>query len=293
METNLFHKIAIVGIFYDGYYDIWEDFLELISKHWSDCPYNVYIIDGESDIHFDKSYNVEVIHAGADAEYSKKVQTAIDSIDADYYLLLLEDFFFEKDLSASVLENVVSVMEKNNIQYLRMPMYDFDGKGDAKKHLKTLDLATSFHFIHSDSEYTVSCQPSLWKKEFLSECIGVGNYNAWIFEGVYTYSKFAHTNEFLSKCRVDYNNILGLRHGAVQGKMLPTVYKDFAKQGYSFKNKRSLLSGTAYRTYTLRQTIAEYVPVKILRIFRRLFGKSVVEKYRNGIEEVMKINNIV
>ncbi len=26
-------KLAIVGIFYDGYYDIWKDFLDLIDKY--------------------------------------------------------------------------------------------------------------------------------------------------------------------------------------------------------------------------------------------------------------------
>lgn len=32
-------KLAIVGIFYDGYYDIWGDFLDLIDKYWEDNPY--------------------------------------------------------------------------------------------------------------------------------------------------------------------------------------------------------------------------------------------------------------
>ena len=287
------NKIAIVGIFFDGYYDIWEDFLKLLSIHWKDCPYDVYIVDGEKDIKFDDCYNAKVIHAGADAEYSKKVRAAIDNIDADYFLLLLEDFFFEKDLEPDILDNIVSLMKKNNISYLRMPMYDFDGKGDKKKHHSTLDSKTSFHYIPTDSEYTVSCQPSLWDKDFLSECIGVGNYNAWIFEGVYTYSKTAHTDAFLAKCRVDYNNILGLRHGAVQGKMLPNVYKDFAKQGYSFRNQRCLLSGFEYYKYIFRQKIADNVPLSILRIMRRMLGKSVVEKYHKEIDEVMEMNNIV
>ena len=35
MRTGL----AIVGIFWDGYYDMWEDFLELKEKFWRDCPY--------------------------------------------------------------------------------------------------------------------------------------------------------------------------------------------------------------------------------------------------------------
>lgn len=285
-------KIAIVGIFFDGYYDIWEDFLELISIHWPDCPYDIYIVDNEMDLEFNKKYKVQVIHAGKDAEYSTKVRTAVQNIDADYYLLLLEDFFFERKVKTYQLDDLVSLMAKNGIEYLRMPMFDFSGKGDSVKHLSTLDSESSFHFIPSTSEYTISCQPSLWGKNFLKACIGEGNYNAWIFEGIYTYSKFAHTNEFLSKCRIDFNNILGLRHGAVQGKMLPSVCKAFVQQGYSFKNKRGQLSGLKYIMYSIRQKMGEYMPLSFLRFVRRRLGKSVVEKYRREIEYYMKINNI-
>lgn len=286
-------KIAIVGIFYDGYYDLWEDFLELISIHWPDCPYDVYIIDGEKNVDFEKHYNVKVIHAGADAEYSAKVQTALKNIDADYFLLLLEDFFFEKRVKTYQFDDIVSLMEKNRIKYLRMPMFDFSGKGDNKKHIDTLDKESTFHFIPSSSEYTVSCQPSIWEKEFLKDCIGVGNYNAWIFEGIYTYSQYAHSDEFLSKCRIDFKNILGLRHGAVQGKMLPNVCAAFAKQGYVFKNKRGQLSRLKYNIYQLRQKFVEYVPMAIMRFVRRCSGKSVVEKYHTEIEKYMKLNNLV
>ena len=71
-------ELAIVGIWYDGYYDIWEDFLELKEKFWPDCPYPMYIVNQTKELTYEKKYDATVIHAGADAEYSKKIQTAID-----------------------------------------------------------------------------------------------------------------------------------------------------------------------------------------------------------------------
>lgn len=286
-------KIAIVGIFYDGYYDIWEDFLELLSIHWHDCPYPVYIVDGEKDLAFEKKYQVSVIHAGIDAEYSNKVRKAVETVDADYYLLLLEDFFIEKDIRSDLMEEIISKMEKNGIEYLRMPMGDFSGVGDSPKHAATADSASGFHFISQTSEYTVSCQPSIWKKEFLKQCIGKGNYNAWVFEGVYCTSRYAHSKRFLSRCRIDFNNLFSIRHGAVQGKMLPKVYEDFSKQNYQFKNKREILSGRSYKIYKMKQKLAAFLPHSVLQIVRRILKKkTIVEKYKPDILKVMKLNGL-
>ena len=229
-------RLAIVGIFYDGYYDLWEDFLELFYLHWPDCPYHLYIVNNELNPLFERNYDVKVLHAGGDAEYSKKVQTAIENINADYYLLLLEDFFIQNKLAANVLEETLGIIERDNIQYLRMSSSDFLVDPKQKKNAIVM--------IDPKSEYTVTCQPSIWRKEFLKECIGRENYNAWIFEGIYAKSKMAHEEAFLSKCRNDTRNLLTIRHGAVQGKLLPNVYRAFGDQGYRFKTRRSVLDKT-------------------------------------------------
>lgn len=72
---------------------------------------------------------------------------------------------------------------------------------------------------------------------------------------MYIYSKYAHTEEFLNKCRVSFDNVLHLRHGAVQGKMLPEVYSDFKKQGYIFRNKRAILDSAAMERHNKKQKI--------------------------------------
>lgn len=79
-------------------------------------------------------------------------------------------------------------------------------------------------------------------KRIFKKCIGNENYNAWIFEGIYSKSKQAHTSEFLNGCMYDYTNPLELRHGYVQGSMLPTVYNYFISKGYVFKAKRKILT---------------------------------------------------
>lgn len=280
-------KLAIVGVFYDGYYDIWEDFLELLSINWPDCPYPVYIVNGERELKFCKNYNVSVIHAGIDAEYSRRVQKALEDIDADYYLLLLDDFFLERPIKVDPIFDIIEAMETYDISYLRMPMPEFLIGYNIKKYKR--DTESGFLFIPESDEYTVTCQPSIWKKEFLAKCIGSENYNAWIFEGIYIYSKSAHSSEFLKHCRICLSNPLGLRHGAVQGKMLPNVYEDLRNNGYKFKNHREILSSKQYKLHTKKQKIKRIIPKSIQKIVKRVLKNgSIVERYQEEILDTMK-----
>lgn len=277
-------KLAIVGIFYDGYYDIWEDFLELIEKNWKNNPYPIYIVNNEKDITFEKKYNINVLHAGVEAEYSKKVQKAIECIDADYYLLLLEDFFVSKKVNNRKIAAIMEKMEREKLKYYRMTIPDF---------LTKKDLKNPIGFIDESFEYTVSCQPSIWKKDFLKKCIGAENYNAWIFEGIYSKSKQAHTKDFLKGCMYDYTNPLELRHGYVQGKMLPSVYEYFSKEGYYFKAKRGRMTKKQYRLYIGKTIIKSYFPRKIQNKIKKLLnGQSVLEKYDVEIYHYMKLMDI-
>lgn len=279
-------RLCIVGIFFDGYYDIWEDFLELFNRNWPDCPYPVYIVDGTKNLDFPKKYEATILHAGEDSEYSKKIQTALKEIDAEYYLVLLEDFFFERPIINDPLKKIIISMDENEISYLRMPMPEFLVGLNTKKYKE--DQKSGFLYIPQSDEYTVTCQPSIWKKEFLLQCIGTENYNAWVFEGIYTYSRYAHSNNFLNRCRICLSNPLGLRHGAVQGRLLPNVYEDICKSGYVFKNHREILDEAQYKKHLRKQRLKGLIPQWFQKEIKKVIkGRSVVDRYKDEIKDTM------
>lgn len=282
-------KLAIIGIFYDGYYDIWEDFLELKDKFWKDCPYPTYIVNNIKELEFSKEYNVEVLHAGVDAEFSRKVQLACERIQAEKYLILLEDFFFGTPLTGPILDEKTSFMDKYGVKYYCMPVNGF-------LHIAKGKLFKGYDHIHNfetTDEYTISCQAAIWDRKFLMDCVGSGNYNAWVFEGIYCKSKYAHTVEFLNKCKIDDSNYLGLQHGALQGKMIPTVISYFSALDYKMRNTRPILDQHAYQKHLNKIRIKSMVPLCIQKIIKKLFKtNSVIERYRKEIEEQMFIMNL-
>lgn len=281
---NKRQELAIVGIFWDGYYDVWEDFLELKERFWKNCPYPLYIVNQTKDLNYAKDYEVTVIHAGDDAEYSKKVRCAIDAIDAQYYLLLLDDFFFSKHLDGAVLEDRIQFMKENHLSYYSMPLPEFmdECNGSSFKGLSHVQN------IETSKEYTLSCQPAIWEREFLRKSVGAGNYNAWVFEGMYAKSKISHTKEFLDQCKIDVSNVLGLIHGALQGKMIPPTIEKLRQLGYEMKNKREVLPDSAYAAHERKAKLKARIPLPLQRVIKRMFRiNSVTDRYNDSIVKQM------
>ena len=283
-------RLAIVGIFWDGYYDIWEDFLELKKKFWEDCPYPLYIVNQTRELEYETKYDVTVLHAGSDAEYSKKVQTALQNIDADYFLLVLEDFFFTRTLEGPVLNMQLDLMQKENLYYMRLPLKEFYS---SFKGTKFKDYNNVLN-IGANNEYTLSCQPSIWKKDFLMRCIGEGNFNAWVFEGIYAKSRMAHSLEFLSHCKIETSNTLSFVHGALQGKMIPQTMECINRCGYKMRNQRALLSASYYESYERKEKLKSLIPFSLLKLLKKIIRKeSVLGKYDEEIDRQMKLMGIV
>ncbi len=271
-------KLAIVGTFYDGYYSIWEDFLELFSIYWPDCPYRLYIVNDSKELDFDKKYNVTIFHAGENAEYSQRVQTALEKIDAEYYLLLLEDFFIGEKVVNDPLSPILSFIIKNGLKYYRMPLREFTPFNKKNK----------IEPITPQMEYTVSCQPSIWKKDFLSQCIGTEKYNAWIFEGVYSKAPAAHSEQFLKGCYIDYRNPLNIYHGALQSKLLNKTVEHFTNKGYKFKSKLPLISKCAERKHTIKKIFKLLCPNSVQKLIKKnISTTSVVERYDKDIDQLI------
>ena len=280
------HKLAIVGVFYDGYEDLWYDFVNLFRKNWPDCPYPLYIVDNEAELDSGKidTSGITVLHAGKDAEYSRKVQMAVDQIEAEYYLLLLEDFFIVKPASNSIFFDMLEWAEKEKIEYYTMPMPEFV----LKREKMAYEGQKNIFCITEQKEYLMSCQPSVWKRDFLRLCIGRENYNAWVFEGIYAKTPCVRNNRFLEKSVIDYSNPLKLRHGALQGKMLPATIHVIRKSGYTMISTRPTLSIKQRFVHKLKQLAHKIFGVLPMPSFiaNRIKNRSVLNRYADQIKEV-------
>ena len=123
-------NVALLIIGYDGYVDVWDSYFELLNKYWpSTIRPKTYLVTSVLHPNYD---GVEVISAGENSEWSNKARTALEQINEDYVVLLLEDFFTTRNVDGKKLEHIVNLMEDNNLTFCRI----LDQKKMKGKHFK-------------------------------------------------------------------------------------------------------------------------------------------------------------
>jgi hypothetical protein len=154
----------------DHYADLWKPFFLLFQIHWSNCPYPVALITENklADV-----ADVRSLQLGEGLDWSSLLLKALDKINTSYVLLMLEDFFFRKNVDSGRVEKLLCQMENNSIVMLRL----ITSPGPTKK----IDGIDEYGEISKDAAYRVSTQAAFWNTKTLRSLIMRGE-SAWEFE---------------------------------------------------------------------------------------------------------------
>lgn len=260
-------RMAIVMVGYDGYDDVWKDFFTLFQTNWKDCPYRIYLADGEKGYEMSGLINV---HAGKEAEWSRKVQKALEVVEEKYICLLLEDFYFGSAVDNKIVSDALDLMDRDGLKYYKLNTFS----KIKTTNYKNIDY---LHVLPGNLEYAVSLQPGIWERDFLKEKVGTENYNAWKFEVDRINEEKNASKEPLKGCVFDERNILQIQHGIVQGKYLPECVRYFKKRGYELnQSRRSVMTGWENFIYKAKRLNWPKPIRQILKNILRLFGMKFV-----------------
>lgn len=166
MNSNL----AILVVTCDKYSDLWPIFFELKRKYWRNCEYKTYI---GSNYKICDEDGVETICIGNDISWADNVKKMLEYIKEDYVLMLLEDFFIDRDIDALMIKKLVQYTCDNKIDCLRLE----PAPGPVRLFERHLKLG----YIRPGMPYYVSTQPAIWNKKVLISLLRKG-FSAWDFE---------------------------------------------------------------------------------------------------------------
>lgn len=260
-DTNM----TVVFIGFDGYSDIWDDCVRLYKRFWPDCPYRTLFINNEKKMSWD---GIEVLHAGANSEWSRKVQMALEEANTPYICLLLEDFFVGEKIDTETIKKTVEFIKREQIRYFKLTNMSRAVKNRDPKYKNYRFL----HIIPESDEYGVSLQAAIWEKAYLAELVGNENYNAWTFEFNLVKEAKEKTNIPKIGCVFDERNIMKLQHGVIQSKYLPGTIRYFKRRGIQLNVKREVMSYASYYK---------------LRLISK--GKYIIPKHlRNGVKTILE-----
>ena len=101
----------------DAYADVWRPFFALFHRHWSDCPYSVYL--GSNHITCDEP-NVASLLIGEDRSWACSTRRMVEQIQTPYILMILEDFLLQQRVDTCRIVRLIADLERLQGGYLRL-----------------------------------------------------------------------------------------------------------------------------------------------------------------------------
>ena len=164
-------SVAIVVSSCDAFFDAWRPFVFFFRKHWSDCPFPVYLIVNRLRV---RSNIVQPISVGPDRDWASNMATALRSISQPYILYFQEDYFLNGDVKNEQLAGDFAYAFENDAA-----SFCFYPRSQLEPNFQPLN--DRFGVVPRDSDGRTRLQVTLWKKEVLQATLRPGE-SAWNME---------------------------------------------------------------------------------------------------------------
>jgi hypothetical protein len=164
-------SVAVVVSSCDAFFDAWRPFVFFFRKHWSDCPFPVFLIVNRLQV---VSKFVQPISVGPDREWASNMMTGLGSISQPYILYFQEDYFLNGRVNNELLAEDFAYAFDNDAA-----SFCLHARGQLEPNFQPLN--DRFGVVPRDSDGRTRLQVTLWKTEALRAILRPGD-SAWNME---------------------------------------------------------------------------------------------------------------
>jgi hypothetical protein len=162
--------IPLIVLSFDRYADLWEPFFAFFWRHWPDCPFRVHLTTNF------KSYadaRVTVLQTGEEVSWAMRVARALEAVNSEYVLIVLEDFLVTKPVDSAEILRLGRVAIEEKVGHLRLapnppPSDPVPGHRDLGE-------------VRAGDPYRITSQVAFWHTDTLLQYLDPG-YSIWDFE---------------------------------------------------------------------------------------------------------------
>ncbi len=163
-------QMSVLVVSCDKYSDVWDLFFKLFWRHWSDCPYPVYLGANFLNYFYPR---VTTLLVGEDLNWGGSTRRMVEQIQSPYILLFLDDHFLLQTVRTDVIEACLKALHGLGGGYLRL---DPEPPPD-----RPVPGFVTLGAIESDSPYRCSLHVSIWRRDVLLTLLREGE-TAWDME---------------------------------------------------------------------------------------------------------------
>jgi hypothetical protein len=164
-------SVAIMVSSCDAFFDAWRPFVFFFRKHWSDCPFPIFLIVNRLRV---RSDIVQPIAVGPDRDWAANMDVALKHIRQPYILYFQEDYFLNGPVKREQLAADFAHAFDNDAA-----SFCFYGRSKLEENFAPLN--DRFGIIPRDSDGRTRLQVTLWKKDVLQSALRPGE-SAWNME---------------------------------------------------------------------------------------------------------------
>ena len=156
-------KITMLILSCEKFSDLWEAHVRQLETYWPDREMDTYIItDEEHPVQFDR---VKVVATGSGLEFSQRLDIALKQINTEYVFITLDDYFLRKPVSNEQIGGLVSMMDKEKLDYVRLFKRAKKANGEKMNGYKGI------RWIMTEKRYSVNLYVGIWCREFMQKTI--------------------------------------------------------------------------------------------------------------------------
>ena len=164
-------SVAIVVSSCDAFFDAWRPFVFFFRKHWSDCPFPIFLIVNRLRV---RSNIVQPIAVGPDRDWAANMEVALKQIPQPYVLYFQEDYFLNGPVQREQLAADFAYAFEHEAA-------SFCFYGRSKLEDDFVRLNDRYGIVPRDSDGRTRLQVTLWKKSVLQATLLPGE-TAWNME---------------------------------------------------------------------------------------------------------------
>lgn len=250
---------ALLILSCDAYQDLWEPCLTLYRRYWPDCPYPIFLVSEVTEARIPPAQS---LRAGSHVPWSNMTRIALQTLEHEYVLLMLDDFFLTRSVDTRALEARRLQLEARQGVCLRLGPWP----GPAAPAPRMPDIGEHV----PGQPYRISLQPAFWRRSALVELLAPGE-SPWEFErnGSARADALTHGIYASRHALVPYIEVL------TQGKWYRHGLRLCRREGLTVDQTRPVRSfweGIRQTRRRWRQFLAGPRAYRLRRAIRRLVG---------------------
>jgi len=167
--------VALLVMSCDKYSSAWYPFFELIKKYWPEHPQKVYL-SSETRGYACQGIDIRVINSRKVEPWSKRLCDVLETIEEDYIIFSLEDFFLLGNVDNSKILQCLDWMRNDKtLAECRLSTFETITAGEIYK-------GSEFRVCPPEHGYRVDTQFAIWRKSVLISILNPTE-TPWQFEG--------------------------------------------------------------------------------------------------------------